>query len=132
MKKNWRYAKKYHCDKVIRKYGNWDHRKYNCVKRVRSRSYFGPNFSRIRTEHGEIRSISPYSVGMRENADQSNSEYGLFLRSVWQNFESFIPNFFSLFPPWKCWNFNAILLFQDGGGGDQNVKLGENGFCISK
>ena len=26
--------------------------------------------SRIRTEYGEIRSISPYSVRMRENADQ--------------------------------------------------------------
>ena len=38
-------------------------------------------FSRIRTEYGEIRSISPYSVRMRENADQNNSEYGQFLRS---------------------------------------------------
>ena len=32
-------------------------------------------FSRIRTEYGKIRSTSPYSVRMRENADQSNSEY---------------------------------------------------------
>ena len=39
-------------------------------------------FSRIRTEYGEIRSISPYSVRMWENADQNNSEYGHFLRSV--------------------------------------------------
>ena len=38
-------------------------------------------FSRIRTEYGEIRSISPYSVRMRENTDQNNSEYGHFLRS---------------------------------------------------
>ena len=29
----------------------------------------------------EIRSISPYSLQMRENADQNNSEYGHFLRS---------------------------------------------------
>ena len=29
-------------------------------------------FSRIRTEYGEIRSISPYSVRIRENADQTN------------------------------------------------------------
>ena len=29
-----------------------------------------PYFSRIRTEYGEIRSISPYSVQMRENTDQ--------------------------------------------------------------
>ena len=40
-------------------------------------------FSRIRTEYEEIRIISPYSVRMRENADQNNSEYGHFSRSVW-------------------------------------------------
>ena len=28
-------------------------------------------------------SISPYSVQIRENADQSNSEWGHFLRSIW-------------------------------------------------
>ena len=38
-------------------------------------------FSCIRTEYGEILRISPYSVRMRENADQNNSEYGHFLRS---------------------------------------------------
>ena len=42
--------------------------------------------SRIWTEYGEIRRISPYSVRMRENAgknaNQNNSEYGHFLRSV--------------------------------------------------
>ena len=38
-------------------------------------------FSRIRTEYGGILRISPYSVRMRENADQNNSEYGHFLRS---------------------------------------------------
>ena len=38
-------------------------------------------FSRIQTEYGEIWSISPYSVKMRENSDQNNSEYGHFLRS---------------------------------------------------
>ena len=37
-------------------------------------------FSRIRTEYGEIIRISPYSVRMRGNADQNNSEYGHFLR----------------------------------------------------
>ena len=44
-----------------------------------------PAFSRIRTEYEGLRSISLYSVRMREiagkNADQNNSEYGLFLRS---------------------------------------------------
>ena len=38
-------------------------------------------FSRIRTEYGEILRISPNSVRMPENADQNNSEYGNFLRS---------------------------------------------------
>ena len=38
-------------------------------------------FSRIRTEHEEILRISPYSVRMQENTDQSNSEYGHFLLS---------------------------------------------------
>ena len=33
-------------------------------------------FSRIRTEYGEIRSISPYSGQMRENMDRKNSEHG--------------------------------------------------------
>ena len=38
-------------------------------------------FSRIWTEHGEILRISPYLVGIRENTNQNNSEYGHFLRS---------------------------------------------------
>ena len=49
-------------------------------------------FSRIRSEYGEILHISPYSIRMRENADQNNSGYRHFscseyLRSyykVWQ------------------------------------------------
>ena len=52
------------------------------MKSVRIRSYSGPLFFRIRTEYGEVRSVSPYSVGMRGNADQNNSEYGHFSRSV--------------------------------------------------
>ena len=39
-------------------------------------------FSRIQNEYGEIQSISPYSVRMREIADQNNSAYGHFLRSA--------------------------------------------------
>ena len=38
-------------------------------------------FSCIRTECGEIRSISPYSVQIRGDTDQINSEYGHFPRS---------------------------------------------------
>ena len=37
-------------------------------------------FSRIRTEYGMIRSISPYSIRMREDTDQNNSEYGKMFR----------------------------------------------------
>ena len=43
---------------------------------------FWSAFSRIWTEYGEILRISPYSVRMRENVDQNNSEYGHFLRSA--------------------------------------------------
>ena len=56
----------------------------HCVKSVRIRSCSGSVFSRIRTEFGEIRSISPYSVWMWENTDQNNSDYGYFSRSVCQ------------------------------------------------
>ena len=38
-------------------------------------------FSRIRTESREILRISPYSIWMRGNTDQNNSEYGHFLCS---------------------------------------------------
>ena len=45
---------------------------------------FWPVIYRIRTEYEEIRSI--YSVRMRENTDQNNSEYGQFSRSVGNSF----------------------------------------------
>ena len=45
----------------------------HCVKRVRIRSYSGLHF--------RIWSISSYSVRIRKNADQNNSEYGHFSRS---------------------------------------------------
>ena len=38
-------------------------------------------FFRIRTEYGEILRISPYSVEMRENANQNNSKFGHYLCS---------------------------------------------------
>ena len=38
-------------------------------------------FSSIRTEYGDILCISPYSVRMRENTDQKNSEYEHFSHS---------------------------------------------------
>ena len=42
----------------------------HCVKSLQIQSFFWSVFSRIRTEYGEIRSISPYSVLMRENTVQ--------------------------------------------------------------
>ena len=42
----------------------------HCVKSVKIRSFFWFVFSCIWTERREIRSISPYSVRMRENTDQ--------------------------------------------------------------
>ena len=39
-------------------------------------------FFHLRTEYEDILRISPYSIQMRENADQNNSKYGQFSRSV--------------------------------------------------
>ena len=42
---------------------------------------FWSTFSRIWTEYGEIRSISPCSIQMQENAGQNKSKFGYFSRS---------------------------------------------------
>ena len=52
----------------------------HCVKCPYS-EFFWSVFSRIVTEYGEILTIPPYSVWMRENMDQKNSEDGHFSRS---------------------------------------------------
>ena len=52
----------------------------HCVKNVRIRSYSGRHFPAFGLR--EILFIFPYSVQMRENADQNNSEYEHLLRSV--------------------------------------------------
>ena len=49
---------------------NYTSKTTHCVKSVQIRSFFWSVFSRIRTEYREILSIYPYSVPMRENADQ--------------------------------------------------------------
>ena len=46
-------------------------------------SVFFWSVSRIWTEYREIVCIFPYSVEMRENTDQKNSEYGHFSSSVY-------------------------------------------------
>ena len=43
--------------------------------------FFSSVFSRIRTEYGEIRRISPYLVRLRKNKDQKISKSGHFSRS---------------------------------------------------
>ena len=69
------------CHLVRREYSNLNQnlsnclRRYNlfschCMKSVQIRRFFWSVFSRIWTEYGEIRSISSYSVQMRENTDQ--------------------------------------------------------------
>ena len=52
----------------------------HCVKFPYS-EFFWSTFFCIRTEYGDLQSKSLYSVQMRENTDQKNSEYGHFLRS---------------------------------------------------
>ena len=54
---------------------------YSLRKKRSCSELFWSVFSHIPTEYGEIRSISTFSVRMRENADQDNSEYGHFSRS---------------------------------------------------
>ena len=52
---------------------------YHYVKSVRIRSYCGLHFPTFGLNKERI---CPYSVRMRENADQNNAEYKHFLRSV--------------------------------------------------
>ena len=54
--------------------------KYSLCEKWPCSEFFWSVFSSILTEYGEVRSISPYSVQMRENTDQKNSKYGLPLR----------------------------------------------------
>ena len=53
---------------------------------------FWSSFSRIRTEYGEIRSISPHSVRMWQITDQNISEYGHFPRSIYDENKDFREN----------------------------------------
>ena len=57
---------------------------FHCMKSVQIRSFFWSVFSRIRTEYGEIRSISPYSVEYRK-CEPEKTPYlvGHFSRSVY-------------------------------------------------
>ena len=53
----------------------------HCIWSARIRRFFWSVFSLIRTKCEQIWSIFLYSVQMRENTDQKNSEYGHFSRT---------------------------------------------------
>ena len=55
--------------------------RYSLRKKCPYSELFWSAFSRIWSEYGERLCISSYSVQMRENEDQNNSEYGHFSRS---------------------------------------------------
>ena len=72
----------------------------HCVKSVQIRSFFWSVFSRIRTEYGEKRSISPYSVRIQENSDQEK-------RRIWTLLTQWIKYIINLFSTnfrttWSC------------------------------
>ena len=67
---------------IIKKKKKWRTISSNSLRKNCSYSeFFWFIFSRIRTECGDIRCIFQYSVQMRENIDQENSEYGHFSSS---------------------------------------------------
>ena len=60
----------------------------NCVKNVHIRSFSGPYFPAfgLNKERYRVLRIFPYSVQIRENKGQKNSEYGHFSRSMFHYF----------------------------------------------
>ena len=90
------------------------------MKSVRIWSYSGPYFSAfgLNTQrHFVFRDtlISPYSVRMRENTDQNNSEYGHFSRSEFVSFGSLSVNqnwklFILLYVKWVFSGYKSLSL----------------------
>ena len=64
-------------------------------------------FSRIWTEYGEIRSISPYSVWMRKKTNQKNFKYGHFLRSGYL-FDFYLLSIFVALLKQNLWAFKSM------------------------
>ena len=81
-------------------------------EKYRYSEFFWSVFFRIWTEYEEIRSISLYSVRIRENTDQKNSEYGHFSCSIspWYGVAS-------LFEKVALSLFSIQLLFSKNGNG---------------
>ena len=94
-------------------------KKRHCVKSVRIRSFFWPLFSCIWTEYGEIMSISPYLVRMKENTDQNTDTFYavslIFVYKVYFKFR-YIPNMYiaqSLFAS-KLTQFGTDYIWETG------------------
>ena len=66
--------------------------------------------SRYSVHCGEIRSISQYSVWMRENTGQNNSKYEHFLRCLWWNTEHSIMSAKSIAYKKRLYNFVSSAL----------------------
>ena len=87
----------------------WNLTQHHYVKSARIRSFSGPHFPTFGLNTGR------YSVRMRENTDQKNSEYGHFPHSSW---------YFFL----RGHHYNSIrsILFKDLNSVDRNlIKLSE-------
>ena len=76
-----------------------------CKKCSYSR-FFRSAFSRIRIEWGEIQSLSPYSVQVRENTNQINSErqslFSFYTLNKKCSFPLSISSFFLCSDTWVC------------------------------
>ena len=81
----------------------------HCVKSVQILNFSWSVFSRIRTENGDFRSKSPYSVRIREVRTRKNSLLGRFSRSdhSWGNFSFFLSYVF----PWSVRYFFSFLVW---------------------
>ena len=62
----------------------------HCVKSVQIRSFFWSVFSCIRTEYGDLRCKSPYSVQIQKNTDQKKLRiWTLFTQCAYGNCYTF-------------------------------------------
>ena len=75
---------------------------YHCVKKCPYSKFFWFVFSHIWTEYGETGSISTYSFRMRENTDQTKSEYGHFSHCVSLS-ENIFWSIYSICKSSCCW-----------------------------
>ena len=88
------------------------------MKSVRIQSFSGPYFPAFGLNMERYgRSISPYSVHMRENRNQRNCEYGLFSCSVYRfsfMFNPFVSNAPFLYPLKTSEKPYGFLMFSRG------------------